>query len=450
MPPRIRTVGPTVPVTQKSAPKKAVAFRPSAVPPEARIPPPPIPPSPPEANPPEAKASEQKVPAVKAPEQKVPAKKTRTKFGEKKASSGKFKDRDRKELGGSRFLNISIDNKIMFSKHLAIMLEAGIPLREALEIMKEESMSKPIQRILTVGIADLSNGFTLSSTLEKFPRVFKPFSVNIVRVGESSGTLAKALQYEATELEKSHELAGKVKGALTYPAIIFCGALGIAGFLSFSILPKLIPVFGAMSVNLPPTTKFLMASSTFIRTQWALLIGITALIIGSFVVAWRIRPIRFALESLILRIPLFGRLMRGVQVAHAMRIFGTLLASGVQIVEAIHVTANSTENLVYKRTLERIAVDVERGEEITNQLARERKLFPAIVTGMVKIGDRTGKLSESLITAAEFTEREVDNLTKTLATLIEPITLILVGGLVGFIALSIVTPIYDLTSGMSK
>jgi type IV pilus assembly protein PilC len=450
MPPRVRTVGPTVPVTQKGAGKKAVAFRASAVPPEARIPPPPIPEAPPEEKPPEQGAPEQKPPEQKPVEKKAPAKKARTKFGEGKTSSGKFKDRDRKELGGSKFLNISVDNKIMFSKHLAIMLEAGIPLREALEIMKEESLSKPIQRILTVGIADLSNGFTLSSTLEKFPRVFAPFSVNIVRVGESSGTLAKALLYEATELEKSHELAGKVKGALTYPTIIFCGAMGIAGYLAFYILPKLIPVFGAMSVKLPATTKALMAASAFIRTQWLLCIGVLAFIVGMFVVAWKIRPIRFALESFILRIPLFGRLMRGVQVARATRIFGTLLASGVQIVEAIRITSNSTENLVYKRTLERIAVDVERGEEITNQLAKERKLFPAIVTGMVKIGDRTGKLSESLITAAEFSEREVDNLTKTLATLIEPLTLILVGGLVGFIAISIVSPIYELTSGMSK
>jgi type IV pilus assembly protein PilC len=174
------------------------------------------------------------------------------------------------------------------------------------------------------------------------------------------------------------------------------------------------------------------------------------LLVGIVMVAWRIRPIRFALQSAILRIPVFGKLMRGVQVARLTRVFGTLLSSGVQIVEAIRVTSNSMENLVYKQTLQRIAADVERGEEITNQLAKEKKLFPAIVTVMVKIGDRTGKLSESLVTAAEFCEKEVDVLTKTLSMLIEPITLLFVGGLVGFIALSIITPIYDLSSGISK
>ncbi len=365
-------------------------------------------------------------------------------------SSKRFKDRERKENGGSRMLNLSTQEKIQFSKHLAVMLEAGIPLREALEIMFEESSSKKTKRILKVGIDDLSNGFALSSTLEKFPRVFNSFTVNIVRVGEASGTLAKALKYEAEDLEKSHELIGKVKGALTYPIIIFVGALGIAGFLSFSILPKLIPVFGAMSVTLPPTTKALLASSTFLRKYWYLVLGAMGVFVGMIMVAWRIRPVRFALESAILRIPLFGKLMGGVQVARMTRVFGTLLSSGVQIVEAIRVTAKTTENLVYKRTLERIAVDVERGEEITNQLAKEKRLFPAIVTGMVKIGDRTGKLSESLVTAAEFCEKEVDNLTKTMSTLIEPITLLLVGGLVGFIALSIITPIYNLSSGVAK
>jgi type IV pilus assembly protein PilC len=367
---------------------------------------------------------------------------------DEKKKPKRFKDRAREEVSGSKFLSISTNEKIMFSKHLAIMLEAGIPLREALEVMREETTSKAIKRILDVGISDLSNGFALSTSLEKFPRVFRQFSINMVRVGESSGTLSKALLYEALELEKSHELVGKVKGALTYPIIIFVGAMGVGGYLSFYILPKLIPVFSSMSVKLPAMTRALLAGSTFIRVHWLLILGAMALLAGIGYVAWRIRPIRFALESAVLHIPLFGKLIRGVQVAHMTRILGTLLTSGVQIVEAIRVTSRSTENLVYKQTLDRIAVEVERGEEITSVLTKERRLFPPIVTGMVKIGDRTGKLSESLITAAEFSEKEVDVLTKALSTMIEPITLLLVGGLVGFIALSIITPIYGLSSGV--
>jgi len=446
MPPRVKVVGPTVPIDAKNGKKSSPRFSPSAAAKEAPTPPPPAPPDVTEDSIPGGLIAPSPKAAAKAAKELKAAKPAKTSTREERAK--RFGARDRKQAGGSRFLRISTNEKIMFSKHLAIMLEAGIPLREALEVMREETSSKAIRRILDVGIADLSNGFALSTSLEKFPRVFRSFTVNMVRVGESSGTLSKALLYEALELEKSHELVGKVKGALTYPIIIFVGAMGIAGFLAFYILPKLIPVFGSMSVQLPATTRALLAGSTFIRTHWLMILGALVLLAAAVNAAWRIRPVRFALESAILRIPLFGKLIRGVQVAHMTRILGTLLTSGVQIVEAIRVTSRSTENLVYKRTLDRIAVEVERGEEITAQLTKERALFPAIVTGMVKIGDRTGKLSESLITAAEFSEKEVDVLTKTLSTLIEPITLLLVGGLVGFLALAIITPIYGLSSGI--
>lgn len=358
--------------------------------------------------------------------------------------------RDKKEklkVSGSKFLNITPREKIMFAKHLSVMLESGIPLREALEVMSGQVSSKPMERMLTVMIRDLSEGFTLSSSLEKFPRVFKPFSVNIIRVGESSGTLPNALSYQAIQLEKAHDLQGKIRGAMLYPIIIFVGAIGIACYLSFYILPKLVPMFGSLNVKLPATTRTLLAVSAFIVHQWPLLLGVTASVVIGIALLYRIPAVKYFLHATSLRLPLFGGLIRTIQIAFFTRILGILLTSGVQIVQAIGVTAESESNLVYQKRLREVAKQVERGEAITDELDKHSDLFPKITVGMIKVGDRTGRLAESLMTAAEFSEKEVDDLTKNLSTMIEPVTLLLVGGMVGFIALSIITPIYSITSG---
>lgn len=351
---------------------------------------------------------------------------------------------------GSKYLSISGREKIMFAKHLAIMLDSGIPLKEALEVMSGQVSTKNLQRMLTVMIRDLSDGFTLSSSLEKFPRVFKPFSVSIIRVGESSGTLPNALHYQAQQLEKSKDLEGKMRGALIYPCILFVGAIGISAYLAFGILPKIMPMFSSLDVELPPTTRILLAASGFITSRWIVIVVVTAVLVFGFMALYRIKPVRFFIHRVMLKIPVFGPLLKSIQVAFFTRILGILLTSGVQIVQAIAVTSTSASNMVYQKQLKMISERVERGESITDELEKMPELFPKITTGMIKVGDRTGHLAQSLMNAAEFSEKEVDEGTKTLSTLIEPIALLSIGGLVGFIALAIITPIYKITEGIEQ
>jgi type II secretory pathway component PulF len=354
------------------------------------------------------------------------------------------------DIKGSKYLSITSKEKITFAKHLAIMLDSGIPLREALEVMGSQVSSKSLQRMLTVMIRDLSDGFTLSSSLEKFPRVFKPFSVSIIRVGESSGTLPNALHYQAQQLEKSNDLEGKLRGALIYPAILLVGAIGVSAYLAFGILPKIMPMFTSLKVDLPPTTKILLAVSGFITTKWMWIIGVTGAVIFGFLMLYKIRAFKYFCHKFILKIPVFGPLLRAIQVAFFTRILGILLTSGVQIVQALAVASVSASNLVYQKELKKVSERVERGESITDELEKMPNFFPRITTGMIKVGDRTGHLAQSLMNAAEFSEKEVDEGTKTLATLIEPIALLLIGGLVGFIALSIITPMYKITEGIEQ
>lgn len=391
-------------------------------------------------------------PASPAPVAKAASKKKQKKTApaSKKhfSTSAIAKQKKKKRKRNYRFLGLSTKEKVLFAKHLSVMLDSGIPLREALEVMKGQVSSKSLRIMLPIMIRDLSDGYTLSTSLGKFPRAFKPFSVNIIRVGESSGTLANALQYLSKQLQKSRELSGKIRGALFYPAIIFVGAVGIASYLAFYILPRLIPLFSSLKINLPLTTRLLLASSDFLVHHWLpVLLGFAGFI-ALLIILYRIRPIRYQIHGFILRVPIFGKLVIAMQVSFFTRILGTLLISGVQIVEAIQVTSESTSNLVYKKALGRLAKNVERGEAITDELVKTQHLFPKITIGMIKVGDRTGKLADSLMNAAEFSEKEVDELTKNLSTLIEPITLLIVGGLVGFIALSIITPIYQLTQGV--
>jgi len=231
---------------------------------------------------------------------------------------------------------------------------------------------------------------------------------------------------------------------------VFMGALAIGAYLAFFLLPKLIPTFTSLKINLPITTRMLIWISRFGAAHWMpiLLAGAILIVVGALVV--RIRPVKYALHSIVLSIPVFGRMMRELQLVQLSRVLGTLLASGLHIVPAIRVTRSSATNLVYERQLAKIADAVERGESLSASLRQYPRLFSKTAVSMVGVGERTGRLSISLLSFAEFEEREVDNMTKNLSTLIEPILLLVVGLIVGFVALSIITPIYQLTQGLSR
>ena len=328
------------------------------------------------------------------------------------------------------------------------MLNAGIPLHETLEVLNDQIASPSLQYVLGVALADLADGLPLHNSIAKFPKLFDTFFTNALAVGESSGTLSSTMEYLATQLEKSEELHGKVRSALIYPLIVFFGAVGIAIYLAFFLLPKILPLFLSLNVKLPATTRALLASSTWLSTRWPwAMLAILLTILGAWLLL-RIAKIRYAMSTFFLYLPIFGTLIKNIQMAKFSRILGTLLSSGVTIVAALQITAESTDHPVYKRALEKIARSMEGGETVSSVLHIHPKLFSRTAVSMIGIGERTGKLSESLLSLAQFTEREIDVTTQNLSILIEPITLLLVGLLVGFVALSIITPIYEITQGI--
>ncbi len=345
-------------------------------------------------------------------------------------------------------LRVSVRDKIIFAKHLSVMLDAGIPLRESLVVLQEQLAQSSLRYILETAIASVDEGIPLSTSLGKFPQIFDVFFTNTISIGESSGTLPSSLRYLVTQLEKADELRGKIRSALFYPCIVLLGAFGIGAYLAFYLLPKLLPIFVSLRVTLPPTTRALLVSSQWLQRNWILfLFGIVLMGFAMFFLS-RIARVASLTERLILAFPVFGSLVRNIQTAKCTRILGTLLQSGVKIVPALSLTANSLDHLVYRKAFLSIAAAVERGETIGSVLKTHERLFSRTTVSMVGVGERTGKLPESLLALAEFTEREVDNATRNLSTLIEPLTLLGVGLLVGFIAISIITPIYQLTQGI--
>lgn len=347
-------------------------------------------------------------------------------------------------------LSVSIDEKIFFAKHLAVMIRAGIPLREALEALHEQAAKPGFRSILASTITDINGGQILAFALGRYPTIFDAFFTNVVRVGESSGTLPDSLQYLALQLEKSRELTARIRAALIYPIIVFVGAIGIGVYLAFGILPKLVPLFRSLGGDLPVTTRALLATTAFIRDAWVwILAGIGAVIVAGSVF-WRRESVRRTMHHVLLALPVMGSLARRVAITQFARILGTLLTAGVKIVPAIEITARSLRNLVYRASLERTADAAERGEAIAEELRRTPKLFDATAIAMVRVGERTGRLAEGLLTLASFTEEEVDRDVKALSSFIEPVVLIVVGLLVGFVALSVISPIYQITQSITK
>lgn len=347
------------------------------------------------------------------------------------------------------FAHISIQERINFARHLSLVIKAGLPVYEGLKIIQEQTESSVLKRIITTLIDDINNGHFLADSLGKYENLFGPFFINIIRVGESSGTLAKNLLYLAEELGRSKELQGKVRSAMVYPMVILCATLAVAGFLTFFIFPKLIPVFGSLDVQLPITTRILLATLSFFRAYGLVtVIGLVALFFAARMAVRRFYPVRYFIDHGLFYIPVVSDLIINVNMVNFTRVLGLLLKSGVKIVEALDITANTFGNLVFRQLLLDAEEEMKRGGQLGVYLAQRKRFFPPLVSGMVRIGETTGNLEDNLEYLSGYYDEEVDSKLHSLTSLIEPLMLLLMGLLVGFVALSIITPIYSISQGI--
>ncbi len=336
----------------------------------------------------------------------------------------------------------------MFARHLSIMVKAGMPLLDALTMLQKQTESRSLRAILKETVVHVSEGQFLAASLEKYKNLFGDLFINIIRVGESSGILAENLNYLSDELKKKRELKKKIIGAMIYPLIILVATTLLITMLTVFIFPKILPVFQSMNTKLPWTTQVLIAISNFMTAHGLLLL---AAAIGFFVVFWvvtRFRKVSFILDWVLLYIPLAGSMSKAVNIANFSRTLGLLLRSGIKIVEALEITADTLSNLVYQRELKKIAVQMQKGEQISKYLDTQGHFFPPMLSNMVAVGESTGNLSETLLYLSEYYEGEVNEITKNLSSVLEPLLILIMGGIVGFVAVAIITPIYGLTQSV--
>lgn len=347
------------------------------------------------------------------------------------------------------FDRISVQDRINFARHLSLVVKAGLPVFEGLKIIEEQTESALLKRVVESLIEDVNSGKFLADGLQKYEHLFGLFFINIVRVGESSGTLAKNLLYLAEELGRQKALQTKVRSAMVYPLVILIATIGVAGFLTFYVFPKLVPVFASLNVQLPLTTQILLATLNFLKAYGLYTLGgLIVFVIGARFILKKVKPIRYFFDRMLVFIPVVSDLTVSVNMVNFTRVLALLLKSGVKIVESLEITRNTFNNLVYSQIIENSKDEIKKGGQLGLYLSTEKRFFPPLVSGMVRIGESTGNLEENLEYLAGYYDEEVDNKLHSLTSLIEPLMLLVMGLLVGFVALSIITPIYSISQGI--
>jgi type IV pilus assembly protein PilC len=338
----------------------------------------------------------------------------------------------------------------IFTRQFSVMIDAGLPLVQCLEILASQQENKLFQKVLTNTRSQVEGGATLSAAMRSSPKVFDPLYVNMVEAGETGGILDTILQRLSTYIEKNVKLQRAVKSALVYPVGVLTVAGGVITLLLWKVVPIFATLFAGLGVDLPLPTKIVIALSNFIGSIFGLfiLIGIGAGIFGLKV--WYATPKgRFMLDSVVLKLPVIGLLMRKIAVARFTRTLGTLISSGVPILEGLDITAKTAGNAVVERALQRVRKSLEEGKSLTEPL-RDAEVFPGMVTQMIAVGEQTGAMDAMLQKIADFYEEEVDAAVKDLLTALEPIMIVFLGVVVGGVVISMYLPLFSLIGKLSS
>lgn len=354
----------------------------------------------------------------------------------KNLSTNKFLD---------RFLNrVNFSELVIITRQLATMISSGLVLSEALDILEEQQTNKTLKKALADISQDVKGGLTLAQALGKYPNIFPHLYVNLVKSGEASGKLDSVLLQMADGLEKDREFQSKIKGAMIYPVLVLSMMVVVIIIMMVFVIPKLVNLYTQSTIELPLPTKILIGMSTvFTHYWWALVIVIVGVVIG--VNRWKKTPEgNLFLGKLILKIPIVGKIVTNVTLTNFNRTFGLLTSAGIPLLESIGIVSDLTDNPVFKNALKDAYTGVEKGLPFSSLL--NAAVFPKIVSQMIKVGEETGKVDEIFLKLANFFESESDHLIKNLTVAIEPIVLVILGVGVAFLVISIILPIYKLTT----
>lgn len=332
-----------------------------------------------------------------------------------------------------------------FTRQTATMVNAGLPITEALSILRAQAKGA-MQTLLVQVLADVEGGESFSTALTKHPKVFAPTYIALVRAGEAGGVMDKVLERLADNLEKQQEFKGKVKGALIYPAIIVIGMIVVGLIMVIFVVPRLTTLYTEFNAELPLPTRILIAISSFALKLWPLLLTGIASGIYAFRLYRRTRDGRRKTDELLFKIPVFGELQRQILLTELTRSLSLMNGAGVSILEALNITAGVVGNMVVSEALKDASEQVEKGFPLAYSFARHQEAFPYILSQMIAVGEETGQMEEVLAKVSHIFEVESDQKVKGLTSAVEPLVMIFLGLGVGFLVIAIILPIYNLTS----
>ena len=351
-------------------------------------------------------------------------------------------------LGGELpfFNKVKSQDIVIFSRQLAVLFDAQVPLVSALRTLAEQS-PPALKKIVMEVAGDVDSGTALSQSLEKFNKVFSFFYVSVVRAGEASGRLQEVLNYLADHEERSYDLNKKVKGALTYPIFIISALVAVGAAMMIFVVPQLTSVLEESGQELPVLTKLIIALSDFLRGSWWL--GILAMggLAFSGVYALKTQVGRDYWDKIKLKLPIFGNIFKKIYLARFSENLGTLIKGGIPIIQSLTITADVVGNAVYKEIILKAREEVRRGSTINSVFASSPSV-PPMVAQMIMIGEQTGRLDVLLSKVAVFFQKDVDNIMENLTSLIQPVLILILGGAAGVLVAAILLPIYNLSSGL--
>lgn len=353
----------------------------------------------------------------------------------KKRNKGSFLD---------KFVSVPLKSRMIFCRHLGVMISSGLSLNKALSILSGQEKNKNFKEIIKKIGEDVRKGITLADASAKFPGVFNSVFVSMIRVGELSGNLEEILKILAQQMEKDHKLVSKIKGALIYPIIILAVMVIIGTLMMIFVVPKITAIFEEFDADLPILTRLVVSVSDFMAANSILVAG---MMIGAAVglkVFSKTVIGRKIFHKVFLKTPVVGPIVEKVNSARFARILSSLLTSGVALIEALRITSDTLGNHYFKNACRDASIQVQKGIPLSQTLFGYRKVFPYLIVQMVEVGEETGKTDRVLLKLAEFYEEEVDQITKNLSSIIEPILMVVIGAAVGVFAISIIQPVYSI------
>ena len=339
---------------------------------------------------------------------------------------------------------IPFAQKLMVFHHLQVMIGAGLSIVAALKILSEEIENKKLRKIVGVVKTEVEKGKQLSEALSAYPRVFSPLYVGMIAAGETAGQLEQSLKNAYTQMHKSQELARKVRGAMIYPIVIFVAMGGVAVEVVFFVLPKIMVMFTEFNAQLPLSTRILIAITKFGQNYGPYIILVLVATAIAFSMAMRRENFRRHIDSLILHLPIFGNIVKKVNLARFTMTLSSLLQSSIPIIDAMHTAAESQGNLIYRDTLLAAVERIKKGEALSIILSHSPKIFPPMVTEMIMVGEESGQVEKMLLEMSDYYTDEVDDIMNNFSKIIEPVVILILGLATAGIAVAVIMPMYSL------